>query len=221
MQAWNAVQWGNAAQWAGALMTFAAVIVALSKEWLIRLFRHPKLTACIEAKHPYCVRIPARENREKPGTGWRYWLRIWVKNEGKVRAEKVEVFLSQALVRNNGSFEPVPNFTPMNLQWSYTHEPYVDGISPDMGRFCDFGAISDPAHPDLSEQRTRLSLRLQALPSIHDWLPPGHYAFEIKLAGSNCEPVAYWIHLHLTGVWDAEPAPMLSNGLTVTVSSKM
>jgi len=212
---------GNVAQWVGALATTAAVIVALFKEDLIRRRRHPKLTAWIEPKQPYCIREPARENRQKPWTGWRYWLRISVKNEGNVRAEKVEVFLSQALVRNNGSFEPVPNFTPMNLQWSYTHETYVDGISPDMVRFCDLGAISDPAHPDLSEQRTLLSLRLQALPGIHDWLPPGHYKFEIKLAGSNCEPVARWIHLHLTGVWDNEPAPMLSNGFTVTVSNKM
>lgn len=219
MQAWDAVQWGNAAQWVGALMTFAAVFVALNKEWLIRLWWHPKLTASIEAKHPGCIRLPA-EDKEKPWKGWRYWLRVWVKNEGNVRAEKVEVFLSQALVRNNGSFEPVPNFTPMNLRWSYTNETYVDGISPDMGRFCDFGAISNPAHPELSEDKTRtLSLRLQSLPGRPDWLQPGHYKFEIKLAGSNCEPVARWVHLHLTGVLDDEPVKMLSNGFTVTVSS--
>ena len=145
MQAWNAVQWGNAAQWAGALMTFAAVIVALFKEDIIRCRRHPKLMARIEAKHPYCLRFPARENRQKPWAGWTYWLRVWVKNEGNVRAEKVEVFLSQALVRNNGSFEPVPNFTPMNLTWSNTHDTYVEGISPQMRRFCDFAAIYDPA----------------------------------------------------------------------------
>jgi hypothetical protein len=222
VQAWNSALWGNAAQWAGALMTFAAVIVALFKEDFIRCRRHPKLTVLIEAKPPYCIRLPAAEkNREKPWKGWRYWLRVWVKNEGNVRAEKVEVFLSHAFVRNNGSFEPVPNFTPMNLQWSYTHETYIEGISPEMGRFCDFGAISDPGHPDLSEDRTRLSLSLQSHPGIPDWLHPGHYKFEIMLAGSNCEPVAHWIHLHLTGVWENEPAKMLSNGFTVTLSSKM
>ena len=86
----------------------------------------------------------------------------------------------------------------MNLQWSYTHEIYVDGISPDMGRFCDFGAITDIAHPDLPDT-TRLSLCLQVHPATADWLLPGHYKFEIKLAGSNCEPVARWIPLHLTG----------------------
>ena len=217
MQAAN--WWGNVAQWVGALATTAAVIVALFKEDFIRRRRHPELTASIEAKHPDCIRLPA-EDKTKPWKGWRYWLRVWVRNEGNVRAEKVEVFLSQAFVRNNGSFEPVPNFTPMNLQWSYTHETYLDGISPDMGRFCDFGAISDPAHPDLSEDETRLSLRLQALPGRADWLQPGHYKFEIKLAGSNCEPVARWIHLHLTGRGDAETAQMLAHGFTVTVSKQ-
>jgi hypothetical protein len=220
VQAANAVQWGNVAQWASVVVTGAAVIVALFKEDFIRRRRHPKLTASIEAKPPSCIRLPA-EAKGKSWEGWIYWVRVWVKNEGNVRAEKVEVFLSQALVRNNGSFEPVPNFTPMNLQWSYTHETYVDGISPNMGRFCDFGAISDPAHPELQEQRTRLSLRLQSPPGRTDWLQPEQYRFEIKLAGSNCEPVARWVHLHLTGVWENEPVKMLSNGFTVTISNKM
>lgn len=220
------MQWGNVAQWAAAVMTCAAVIVALFKEDFIRHRRHPKLTASIEAKYPDCVRTPAEwrgVNKEKPWKGWRYWLRVWVKNEGNLRAEKVEVFLSRAWVmQNNGFFEPLTNFTPMNFLWSNTQEAYVDGISPDMRRLCDFGSIlepaySDPANPSLSE--TRLSLRLQVPPATTDWLPPGRYKFEIKIAGSNCEPVTRCIHLHLTGRWHGEPTEMLAHGFTVTVSS--
>jgi hypothetical protein len=167
-QAGNAVQWGNVAQWVSGVATSLAVIVALFKEDYIRWRRHPKLTASIEAKYPDCVRTPAAwrgVNKEKPWKGWRYWLRVWVKNEGNVRAEKVEVFLSRAWVmQNNGVFEPLTNF------------------SPDMRRLCDFGSIlepaySDPANPSLSE--TRLSLRLQVPPATTDWLPPGRYKFEI------------------------------------------
>jgi hypothetical protein len=47
------------------------------------------------------------------------------------------------------------------------------------------------------------------------------YKFEIKLAGSNCEPVTRCIHFHLTGVWGNEPAQMLAHGFTVTVSSRL
>lgn len=222
MQPAEVVQWGNVAQWVGALMTFAAVMVALFKEDFIRRRRHPKLTASIEPKYPDCHRTAVEwrgVNKEKPWKGWNYWLRLWVKNEGNVRAEKVEVFLSRAWVWKNSSFEPLTNFTPMNFLWSYTRDAYVDGISPEMRRLCDFGSILEPAYsnPPLSE--TRLSLRLQVAPPTTDWLPPGRYKFEIKIAGSNCEPVTRCIHLHLTGRWHEEPTEMLAHGFTVTVSS--
>jgi len=55
-QAGNVARWGNVAQWVGALATTAAVIVALFKEDFVRRRRHPKLTAWIEPKRPYCVR---------------------------------------------------------------------------------------------------------------------------------------------------------------------
>ena len=212
-------QWGNVAQWVGALATTAAVIVALFKEDFIRRRRHPKLTASIEAKYPDCIRTAVQwpgPNKEKPWKGWIYWLRVWVKNEGNVRAEKVEVFLSRAWERKNGSFEPLPNFTPMNLLWSYTQDAYVDGISPDMRRLCDLGSIlepkySIPANPLFSLSETRLSLRLQADGPL---LQPGRYKFEIRIAGSNCEPATHYIHLHLTGRWPEEPTEMLAHGFT-------
>jgi hypothetical protein len=224
MQAANEVHWwqywGNVAQLAAVVVTGAAVIVALFKEDFIRRRRHPKLTASIEAKHPNCVRTSEKKDLPaKPWKGFTYFLRVWVKNQGNVRAEKVEVFLSQAWVRSNSTFEPVPNFTPMNLRWSYTHETYVEGISPGMGRLCDFASISDPAYFSPPQEKTRLSLCLQVPPPSTDRLSPGHYKFEIKLAGSNCEPVTCCIHLHLTGVWDNEPAQMLPHGFTVLVSS--
>ena len=159
-QAGNAVQWGNVAQWVGALATTAAVIVALFKEDLIRLRRHPKLTASIEAKYPDCIKTAVQwrgANKEKPWKGWRYWLRVWVKNGGNVRAEKVEVFLSRAWVWNNSSFEPLTHFTPMNLLWSNTQDAYVDGIPPDMRRLCDLGSITvTGCYRDVTSSRLRL-----------------------------------------------------------------
>jgi len=194
--------------------TTVAVLVALFKEDYLRLRRHPKLTASIEAKHPNCIRTAVQwrgPDKERPWKGWIYWLRIWVKNEGNERAEKVEVFLSRAWEWKNGSFELLPTFTPMNLVWSYTKDIYVEGISSDMRRLCDLGSILEPEYARPARTETRLALRLQADGLS---LSPGRYKFEIMIAGSNCKPVAHCFHLHLTGRWHEEPAEMLAHGFT-------
>jgi hypothetical protein len=108
---------GTVAQWVGAGVTSVAIVVALFKEAIIRRLRHPELTVRLEARHPDCVKTPISEGAWH---GSRYFLRLWIENEGDVRADKVEVFLSQALVeRGASSFVAVPQFTPMNLRWSY------------------------------------------------------------------------------------------------------
>jgi hypothetical protein len=227
MDAGNAVNYaevGSYAQWAGAGMTALAIGVALFKESIIRRLRHPKLKARLEAGHPDCVKTPT--SHEDKWQGSRYFLRLWITNVGNVRAEDVEVFLSQAWVEQKGSFEELPQFTPMNLRWSYSdyQKPTinVDGISPRMGRYCDFGAISDPAHPVLkslpeNSGKTRLSLVFQFLRPAADWLKPGKYKFEVLLSGSNCEPVAWVVALHLTGLWSDDETEMFANGFVAEV----
>jgi hypothetical protein len=224
------MDYGNLAQWVGAVATSSAVVVALFREAIIRRFRYPVITAQIEAKPPYCVKTTHSQTvpGSPPWKGWRYFLRLWIENKGNVRAENVEVFLSGAWVQRNGSYEPVPNFAPMNLRWSNTdyNKPviYTDGISPDMARFCDFGAISDPACPTLKslsgekETDTRLSLRLESISAAAEWLLPGKYKFEVKLAASNCEPSTHHIELHLTGLWSDDPAQMLSHGIVLAIN---
>src|SRR5208337_3919680 len=138
---------GNLAQWAGAVGTISAVIVALSKEALLRFIKRPRLVALLKSEYPYCVKIPARETSPEVWDGFRYWIRIMVKNEGGARADKVGVFLSRFVVEQTD--EQAPKFMPMNLQWSYINNIYADGISPDMSRLCDLAAISDPGCPSL------------------------------------------------------------------------
>jgi hypothetical protein len=116
MDAGNAVNYaqvGNYAQWAGAGLTALAIAVALFKESIIRMLRHPKLKARLEARHPDCVKTPTSHNEE--WHGFRYFLRLWIENVGNVRAEEVEVFLSRAWVEQKGAFKELPEFTPMNL----------------------------------------------------------------------------------------------------------
>lgn len=118
-----------------------AITVALFKESILHKLRHPELTARLEARHPDCVKTPLSHG------GWdgsRYFLRLWIENVGDARADGVEVFVARAWVEGKeGSFEELPQFTAMNLRWSYSeyHKPtiYTDGISPRMGRYCDLG----------------------------------------------------------------------------------
>lgn len=213
---------GNAAQWASACATTSAVLVALFKEPFTRWRKRPKLVAYLEAKRPYCVITPNQEKAAGglPWSGWRYFLRFMIRNEGKSRAEKVEVFLRRVRRKSNGTFVDVLEIPPMNFRWSYSDydhpEIYADGISPDMGKLCDFVAISDPKTPSLlplGRPQCLLSLRLEALSPSTEWLPQGQYEFTVKVAASNCPPVTKVFHLHLTGLWDDNPEIMLANGI--------
>ena len=135
-------------------------------------------------------------------------------------------FLRRAWKEQAGSFVELPDFTPMNLRWSNGdyQKPTIstDGISPGMGRYCDFGAISDPVHPALPpSNKTRLSLQFQFLRPTTDWLPPGKYKFEILLAGSNCEPVGWFVELHLTGAWSEDEEEMFKNGFVAKVAGPL
>jgi hypothetical protein len=214
------VEPGNLAQWVGAGMTLAAVTVALFKEDILRLLRHPELEVRLEPRYPDCVKTAFAHDTWK---GSRYWLRLWVANVGKVRAEKVEVYVAGASVEEGGSFVPLPQFTPMNLRWSYSpyNSPliYVDGISPQMGRYCDFGAISEPTHPHLVSlpDPTRLGLQTEVGRPTAEWLPRGKYRFDLLIAASNCEPVKRVVELHLTGRWSEDETDMFTNCVIVKV----
>lgn len=218
---------GNVAQWVGAVGTISAVLVALFKEDLLRWRRRPELVAVLKAERPYCVKTP--EHHGTPPNVWngsRYFIRLMVTNMGNVRADKVEVFLSSAVVEETN--QPVPNFIPMNLKWSYIGSIYADGISPDMSRLCDFAAITDPTWPPfkeerpsaLSEKETCLSLILEVGLSRRDFLPPGRYKFEVTMAASNCKPVRQQFRLHLTGRWEADEKVMFAHGFVVSAIEK-
>jgi hypothetical protein len=95
--------WGLApstlAQWAGAGATFSAVLVALFKDPFIRYRRRPKLGVQIKPEPPDCLLSPARTHKSGAVFG-SYWLRLWIKNSGRSRAEEVQVFVAKIYKRN-------------------------------------------------------------------------------------------------------------------------
>ena len=135
---------GTIAQWAGAIGTFAAVLVALFKDEFLRRWQKPELRAAITLAPPDChktriTRLPDGFSAEC------YYLRLWVENIGKTRAEIIQVFVAKLLRKTTGgSFREVEEFLPMNLKWAHGGEIFAPGISPTMGKHCDLGRVIDP-----------------------------------------------------------------------------
>ena len=226
--------YGNAAQWVAAIATLLAVIVALFKEDIIRRFRRPILRISIKPGPPDCHKTWITYQTQ--GTALtlvrthRYYLRLWLKNEGAVRAEKVQVFAEKLWRRAaDGSFNDVESFLPMNLRWSHSRTPdspeiFADGISPRMGKHCDLGHITHPKRAaelnewlsDVPHDKTILALDLEVAPNTQSHLlPPGVYRLDLRIAAANSKPVETTLEITLTGEWHDRESTMLTDGIGV------
>jgi hypothetical protein len=89
----------SAAQWFAAVATSLAVVVALFKDFFWEWWRKPKLVATCEDSPPSLIRTPLFANNpasgQPPWTGESYWVRLKVNNEGRTRADNVQVEVSQ------------------------------------------------------------------------------------------------------------------------------
>jgi hypothetical protein len=218
------------AQWAGAVATFSAVLVALFKDQLLHRFRKPKLTIRILPEPPDCV-IATMHSATWDGKA--YWLRIWVQNEGKERAEQVQVFVANVYKQGkaNERFDPVPGFMPMNLRWSNGRdwknpEIFAPGISPKpLGKHCDLCSISDPANPvdEVKGFKGRCvpSLVLESQPNsgVHR-LPPADYIIELIVGAANASPITKYVRLNIEGGWSPSLDVMFKDHLSVEIVPK-
>jgi len=224
---------GTLAQWTSAFATFLAVMVALFKDEILRWWRKPRLTVSITLAPPDCHKTTLNYAVQKAAITYSstdcYYLRVWVSNIGKTRAEKVQVFASKLSRRSaDGSFKVVEAFLPMNLRWAHgqqaggTPEIFAEGISPMMGKHCDLGHVVDPEFrkdigEDLAEvpaDQTILSLDLEIKPNTRSHLiSPGVYRLELRVAAANSAPVTKVIELTITGKWFEEQTKMFTDGL--------
>ncbi len=217
----------------GSIATFLAVLVALFKEELVRMWRRPKLNARINLAAPDCHKTQMTMFNPKTGSpliqAECYYFRLWIENIGNQRAEKVQVFVSKLFRRHaDGTFVEDKVFLPMNLKWSHSQlsplgpEIFADGISPHMGKHCDFGHIIDPSKQaefgevlqTVTPGKTILAMDLETAPAtLSHLIPPGIYRFELKLAAANLEPITKVIEINLTGDWHPDENKMFSDGI--------
>lgn len=222
----------DAAVWTGSIATLLAIVVALFKEQLVRIWRRPKLEARVRLSAPDCHKTEMTLINKETGALIEradcYYFRLWVENTGNQRAEKVQVFLSKLFRRHaDGSFVEDKSFLPMNLRWSHSQlsplgrEIFAEGISPKMGKHCDLGHIIDPSKrvafginlSNIAAGKTILELDLEVAPNtLTHLLSPAVYRLEMKLAAANLEPETKTIEINHTGDWYSEETKMFSDG---------
>lgn len=227
----NSIDWGNVAQWAGAISTFAAVFVALFKESLWQ----PMLKVRIILEHPDSFmdfwKVKSLTSQEIIETNC-YMFRLWIWNKARSKraiAEKVQVFANklEKWEETQNTFFHVQKFLPMRLEWSYSREPYMDWISPrDMGKHCDLCHIINPVYRiDVGEDitgypshRAVLALNMEFKSSIKaHLLTEGKYRLYITIACMNAKPIQKIIEISFSGNWDDNPITMFQNNIRIKI----
>lgn len=215
-----AQHWGNVAQWIAAFGTSGAVIYALWREQILAYCRRPKLSVTISTQPPDSS-MAIWKNGE---FSWRrYHYRLRVTNNGKTRAERVQIFVEQLTkLAQDGEFHPVSEFLPMNLLWTHTRKGFAESISPDMYQHCDLGYITEPNalvalgedHEDVPQGQTPFILEVEFKPytKIH-FLPPGTYRLKLKIGGANFSSRPETLEIKVTGNWYDKPERISRDGV--------
>ncbi len=218
----------------GAISTFLAVIVALFKEEIVKIWRRPKLKATIELKSPDCHKTIMTIQQQYQGrlvttNSDCYYFRIWVFNHGNTAANRIQVFASKLYRQNNQRrYEKVDDFVPMNLQWSHSHEIFAERISPGMGRHSDLGHIIDPQNKELinetltgvGSESTILCLDLEVKPNTMSHLiRPGDYKLVIKIAAENSRPIEKELIINFNGTWTSNEDDMFKDNISISLGT--
>jgi hypothetical protein len=219
-----------------AAVTFLAIIVALFRDEIRRLWQRPKLTAKIDLEPPDCHKTRISVVHVSTGAisaGTSYYFRLWIENAGNIRADRVQVFASRLWKKDlSGSYLNEERFLPMNLCWSHAANPqkpeiYAEGISPSMGKHCDLGHILNPdLRKAISEfpegtppESNCLVLDLEVKPNtMTHLLPAGEYRLEIKIGSSNARPISKIIAIRLSEKWNDDERKMFTDGISINMT---
>jgi hypothetical protein len=221
------------AQWFAAVGTILAVIVALFKDWIRATWNRPLLNAVCENRSPWTIKTRVHVLSSSQQILWEgdcYWVRIEVKNSGKSRAEKVQVYASRLeKLSLDDKFEEIESFIPLNMKWSNSppNAPVItlDGISPTMSAFCDAVSLSDPANPTetvrppgAKDGETLGYLQLEVAPNSGSHiLAKGKYMVTLLIAAANVTPIKKTLIFKHTGAWTFDEDTMRRDYLTVSL----
>ena len=214
-------------EWLVALGTLILAVVAVFQQTIRGWFYRPRFHVSIKSEPPDCHAVPITRNGTFVADS--FYLRIWVKNVGNATAKNAEVYAEDLQrQRADRTWERVVEFPPMNLKWANIQKMYFPIIAPEMGKHCDIGHIVDPSQRHhLSEDSPRLNLSNEQVSLAFDLIiapnhkghiiGPGEYRLKILVAAENIRPIRKIIAISLRGLWDADEARMLRDGVGVSI----
>ncbi len=211
--------WWAKPEWWSAIGTVSAVIVALFGETIWAWFRRPKLDLSISVQRPDCVRTKLTDNAGRIVADC-YYFRVLVSNRGKRRAEDVELYAERLQQEENGKFNTVVAFPPMDLRWSHVGKP-LQGISPGLHKHCDLGYI--PLPNELKEvveialySTARFCFELEVKPNQGGWsIGAGTYRLHLAVAAANAEVQRRVLEIKFGGQWINDETEMFQKGIDI------
>jgi len=218
-------------QWTIAIATFVLAIVALFQDRIRVWLKTPRLVVKTGSVAPFAKRLQFIDQDDPGKVADGYAIRLSVTNKTKfgrlpTRAVDVEVFLLRLLEKKtDGSYQPVPEFEPMNLLWSHTMVCPFTHISPEMVRYCFVGRLLKPAErhrfPPFDDDRipmpqTCLALDVQTKRHTKEHiLARGTYRLECLIGSANTEAQTKTFEVYLSGDWNDDEAIMFEKGFGI------
>ena len=196
-------------------------MIAVFQEWFKRLVIRPNLILNARVARPDAERF-VWDDHPHSGT---YYFRLAITNEGNVEARNVQLYLASVeRRRQDGRYEVVERFSPMNLLWTHIHSPTLPVLLPKMPpRNCDLAIIADPLGsgyrlPGLAAEQAILVLAMEVeAQSGSNLLEPGSYHFHLKLVASNQRPQDYTLAIEFPGKWYDDQDKMFSDGFGMRI----
>jgi hypothetical protein len=222
----------EAAAWAQAIGTIAAVLVALFYDPLRRWWTRPKLKLSIQTEPPDCMMLRWGQ-RISMGRGYAHWdgpvyyMRLRIANEGRRKAENVQVRVIGVDRAMGGRYVPVQEFPPLNLSWANRDRESLLTVHRHTFEHCDLAHIhkpSDRSRLEFEERKwdrvnpanTILSIdtavRSYALPHLQ---PAGEYRLHLLMVSDDTAPIEGIAEISLNGQWYDDEKEMREKGVTV------
>ena len=216
----NLTRWLVVATFSAA---FVALFIAIFGKWLRSLIFYPSLEIECNLVQPNCEKTwRTRETGEKVEC---YFFRILVKNDGRAKAESIELLATELSKKHtDDNFHKIDSFIPMNLTWTHSFKAkYYPAISKGMFRHCDLGYILKPEdrhkfinedHEKFDKTQTIFGLELEVKPnSLQHLFGPGIYRLKVLIASSSTEPIERTIEIKHIGEWIDDSKKMFDEGI--------